>query len=69
MNSNKKRTVVIKFSALSRPGADFTGTTKTNQDSYLMKKFSLTEHVFGVFDGHGGTYTSEFWYVSFLKYE
>ena len=24
---------------------------------------------FGGFDGHGGTYTSEFWYVSFLKFE
>lgn len=53
MNSNKKRTVVTKFSALSRPGSDFTGTTKTNQDSYLMKKYSPTDHVFGVFDGHG----------------
>lgn len=53
MNLNKKKAVVTKFSSLSRPGADFTGTTKTNQDSYLMKKYSLTDHVFGVFDGHG----------------
>ena len=44
---------VCKVSSLSRAGADYTGTTKTNQDSYLNKTYSQSQHVFGVFDGHG----------------
>ena len=53
------------YGALSRPGKDDTGMTKTNQDSYILK-ININGingfNIFGVLDGHGsdGHYVSEF---------
>ena len=53
------------YGALTRPGNDDTGMTKTNQDSYISK-ININGingfNIFGVLDGHGpdGHYVSKF---------
>ena len=54
---------IKKVVSKSKPGVNYEGISKTNQDSYLVKQniFSLPNFsIFGVFDGHGlyGHYVS-----------
>lgn len=61
-NSNTKK-ILVKFAYATKAGADTTGRTKTNQDSFLAIEHpkqnninditSLPSYSFGVFDGHG----------------
>ena len=56
---------VKSYNAMSRPGKDVSGETKTNQDAYVCKtniKNIKDFNIFGVSDGHGpdGHFVSEF---------
>ena len=57
--------LVKKYNAVSRPGKDASGKTKTNQDSFVIKTNinNIKDfNMFGVLDGHGpdGHFVSEF---------
>lgn len=61
------------FVAKSKAGRQYNGTTKTNQDSYLIKNKVLgldNYAIFGVFDGHGshGHFVSNMIKVFFSEY-
>lgn len=56
MEEKRNFTLVKKVSFKSRPGVNFEGIVKTNQDALLVKRniFNLNNFsIFGVFDGHG----------------
>ena len=62
---NKGGITLKDFGALSRPGRDEMGMTKTNQDSFIAKKNinNIKDfNIFGVLDGHGpnGHFISQF---------
>lgn len=55
-DNNKRSNFIQKYACKSKAGMTYDGSTKINQDSYLIKTkiFELENfHVFGVFDGHG----------------